>query len=58
MDCDGVLTGSETRERAHYVTKAQGGYGAIREVIELILKAQDRWNDLVKRYVDTSPAVD
>ena len=49
---------SETRERAHYITKAQGGYGAIREVIELILKARDRWNDLVKRYVDTFPAVD
>ena len=41
----------ETREHAHYVTTAQGGYGAIREVIELILKAQGRWSDLVKRYL-------
>ena len=41
----------ETREHAHYVTTAQGGYGAIREVIELILKSQGRWSDLVKRYL-------
>jgi 3-deoxy-D-manno-octulosonate 8-phosphate phosphatase (KDO 8-P phosphatase) len=42
----------EARERAHYVTNAVGGQGAIREVIELILKAQGRWEDLLKRYVD------
>ena len=41
----------ETREHAHYVTHAQGGYGAIREVIELILKAQGRWHDLIKPYL-------
>ena len=41
----------ETREHAHYVTQAQGGYGAIREVIELILKAQGRWDQLVKHYL-------
>jgi 3-deoxy-D-manno-octulosonate 8-phosphate phosphatase (KDO 8-P phosphatase) len=40
----------ETREYAHYVTQAAGGYGAVREVIELILKAQGRWDDLVKHY--------
>ncbi len=36
----------ETREHAHYVTKARGGFGAVREVIELILKAQGRWDEL------------
>jgi 3-deoxy-D-manno-octulosonate 8-phosphate phosphatase (KDO 8-P phosphatase) len=41
----------ETREHAHYVTHAEGGYGAIREVVELILRAQRRWDDLVKRYL-------
>jgi 3-deoxy-D-manno-octulosonate 8-phosphate phosphatase (KDO 8-P phosphatase) len=41
----------ETREHAHYVTNAVGGYGAIREVVELILKAQDRWDDLIKDFV-------
>lgn len=41
----------ETREHAHYVTNAPGGYGAIREVVELILKAQGRWDDVVKQYL-------
>ena len=42
---------AETREHAHYVTNLPGGYGAIREVVELILKAQGRWEDLVKHYL-------
>jgi 3-deoxy-D-manno-octulosonate 8-phosphate phosphatase (KDO 8-P phosphatase) len=42
----------ETRERAHYVTTAPGGFGAVREVIELILKSQDRWNDLISGFWD------
>ncbi len=33
----------ETREMAAYVTKTPGGYGAVREVCELILKAKDAW---------------
>jgi 3-deoxy-D-manno-octulosonate 8-phosphate phosphatase (KDO 8-P phosphatase) len=41
----------ETREHAHYVTNAPGGRGAIREVVELILKAQGRWKDLVRKYL-------
>lgn len=41
----------EVREHAHYVTGAPGGYGAVREVVEVILKAQGRWDDLVKRYL-------
>ena len=41
----------ETREHAHYVTAARGGRGAVREVIELILKSQARWDDLVKHYL-------
>ena len=46
----------ETREHAHYVTKAAGGSGAVREVIELILKAQDRWSDLIRVYLRESAA--
>jgi 3-deoxy-D-manno-octulosonate 8-phosphate phosphatase (KDO 8-P phosphatase) len=42
---------AEVRARAHYVTAATGGNGAIREVVELILKAQGRWDDLVKTYL-------
>ena len=40
----------EAREHAHYVTKALGGFGAVREVVELILKSQGRWNDLIKGF--------
>ena len=43
---------AEVRERAHYVTKVSGGQGAVREVIELILKAQDRWKDLTAHYTE------
>ncbi|MGH9874770.1 MAG: KdsC family phosphatase [Pyrinomonadaceae bacterium] len=41
----------ETRAAAHFVTRAKGGRGAVREVIELILKSQGRWNDLLDEYL-------
>jgi 3-deoxy-D-manno-octulosonate 8-phosphate phosphatase (KDO 8-P phosphatase) len=41
----------ETRAVAHYVTLAPGGRGAVREVVELILKAQGHWSDLVEGYL-------
>jgi 3-deoxy-D-manno-octulosonate 8-phosphate phosphatase (KDO 8-P phosphatase) len=41
----------EVKAHAHYVTSAKGGKGAVREVVELILKAQGRWDDLVKSYL-------
>ena len=41
----------ETRAVAHLVTKASGGSGAIREVIEFILKAQDRWSKVTEEYL-------
>lgn len=41
----------ETRTVAHYVTRARGGRGAVREVIEMILRSQGRWNDLVEGYL-------
>jgi len=40
----------EAREHAHYITSVAGGFGAVREVVELILKAQGRWDELVARY--------
>jgi 3-deoxy-D-manno-octulosonate 8-phosphate phosphatase (KDO 8-P phosphatase) len=42
---------AEVKARAHYVTAANGGNGAVREVVELILKAQGRWDDVVKSYL-------
>ena len=41
----------ETRSVAHYVTRAPGGRGAVREVIELVLKSQGRWNELLEHYL-------
>ena len=43
---------AEARKLAHYVTQAAGGFGAVREVVELILKAQDRWDELTRRYTN------
>ncbi len=40
----------ELREAADYVTSVCGGCGAVRETIELILKAQSRWDDLIQGY--------
>lgn len=34
---------SEARAVAHYITRACGGRGAVREIIELILRCQGRW---------------
>ena len=42
---------AEVKARVHYVTSAKGGKGAVREVVELILKAQGRWDDLLKSYL-------
>jgi len=41
---------AETRAAADYVTWADGGHGAVREVVELILKAQDKWSRLVAEH--------
>ena len=41
----------EVRDVADYVTTQQGGKGAVREVIEYILKKTGRWEGLMKRYL-------
>jgi 3-deoxy-D-manno-octulosonate 8-phosphate phosphatase (KDO 8-P phosphatase) len=38
---------AEVRAAAHYITRAPGGRGAVREVIELILRCQGAWQRLV-----------
>jgi len=38
------------KRRAHYVTRADGGAGAVRELSELILAAQDKLDDLLSAY--------
>jgi len=41
----------EVRARAAYVTAASGGNGAVREVIELILKAQGKWDGAIEEFL-------
>jgi 3-deoxy-D-manno-octulosonate 8-phosphate phosphatase (KDO 8-P phosphatase) len=40
----------ELQAAAHYVTQLPGGRGAVREVIELILRAQGRWDDVLRLF--------
>jgi 3-deoxy-D-manno-octulosonate 8-phosphate phosphatase (KDO 8-P phosphatase) len=40
----------EVRERVDWVSGAGGGRGAARELIELVLKAQDRWDAVTGEY--------
>jgi len=40
----------EVKAAAHFVTQAAGGHGAIREVVEMILKAQGKWDSLIAVY--------
>ena len=40
----------EVRSRAHWVSPSGGGRGAVREFIEMILRAQDRWDTLVREH--------
>ena len=39
------------RSRVHYVTRAPGGHGAVREVCELVLAAQGTLGAALKRYL-------
>ncbi|HLC41287.1 MAG TPA: HAD hydrolase family protein [Methylomirabilota bacterium] len=38
----------EVKEAARYVTRKRGGRGAVREVIELILRTQGKWREVVE----------
>ena len=42
----------EVRQEAVWVTKVPGGYGAVRETIELILQAQGKWEKVLARYYE------
>jgi 3-deoxy-D-manno-octulosonate 8-phosphate phosphatase (KDO 8-P phosphatase) len=41
----------ELKQHVDYVTTRPGGRGAVREVIELILKNTGKWQQLMKRYL-------
>jgi 3-deoxy-D-manno-octulosonate 8-phosphate phosphatase (KDO 8-P phosphatase) len=40
----------EVKRVAHYTTQASGGDGAVREVCELLLRAQGKWDELLRKY--------
>ena len=40
---------SEVRNEASFITKNRGGNGAVREVCDMILKAQQRWQDAIPK---------
>lgn len=42
----------EVKKCADYITKAGGGRGAVREICEMILKAQDKWKLIMERYAE------
>ena len=41
----------DVRARVHWVSAARGGDGAARDLIEVILRAQDKWTALVASYL-------
>ena len=42
---------AEVRGRVHWVSAANGGSGAARELLEMILRAQGRWDSILAAYV-------
>lgn len=41
---------NEARAASHYVTTKKSGRGAVREAAELILKTQNKWDDIIRSY--------
>jgi 3-deoxy-D-manno-octulosonate 8-phosphate phosphatase (KDO 8-P phosphatase) len=50
---------AEVKREAHYVTAHAGGDGALRDAVEFILKAQNKWKQVVAQYIgEKTPALD
>jgi 3-deoxy-D-manno-octulosonate 8-phosphate phosphatase (KDO 8-P phosphatase) len=49
LGCSPANGAPEAREAARYVCRQAGGDGAVREVCELLLKAQGKWNGLLDK---------
>lgn len=43
----------EVKETVDYITTKKGGEGAVREICELLLKAQNKWEAVTERYYTT-----
>jgi len=48
-----VDAAAEVRTSVHWVSTAAGGRGAVREFIEMVLRAQNRWDAIVREYLPT-----
>jgi|SRR5271166_1216634 len=49
---------AEVKKEAHYITPHAGGDGALRDAVEFILKAQNKWKKTVDAYLEEgSPRV-
>lgn len=42
----------DVKKFAHFITQKKGGRGAVREVCDLLLKAQGKWEEVTKRYFE------
>jgi 3-deoxy-D-manno-octulosonate 8-phosphate phosphatase (KDO 8-P phosphatase) len=51
LSCAVANAVAEVKQHAHFVTDHQGGHGAVREVVEFILKSQGKWDDIVNAYI-------
>jgi len=40
----------EVKNSCHYITKKSGGRGAVRELVEIILKSQGLWHNVIAEY--------
>ena len=40
----------EVQRVCHYITKRPGGRGAVREVVDLVLKSKGLWDQVIQRY--------
>ncbi len=41
---------AEVKQVAAYVTQAAGGHGAVREVVEALLRGRGEWSEILERY--------
>ena len=42
----------EVKDVAHHITDKEGGRGAVREVCEMLLKAQGKWENVTRKYFE------
>ena len=47
----------DVKERVHWIAPHKGGQGAVRDLLELILKARGLWDTIVKEYMKEEKGV-